>query len=314
MQALRAHPFFSSIDWKALWTDPAPPLEHGLVKKEHPLGKGDDPNWEDVGAVWDDLVGGDGKDNDEISWAADAERPPFLFGRRSMQRNGSPHSHEEGPMGEPTRYNLSIEPRHDDEDTATIIGHSSEVVPVDVPSHPRIPKRSGSGSSSSEGSPTEKLGATLENLVIDRGRNRVQTPLQGNVQLSDSDWYVLPSVCPFPTEFLQIHRSSIQLPGETIIFTSLVEARSLKRRASMLLSLSVAPIKPKMRQLILTSHRILCLKRQHKSRRAIAVKTEYLLSPPEKGKDKESRPVVTSVQSKGEREFVLLTVSLTARF
>ena len=66
MAALRAHSFFESVNWQTLWTDPAPPLEPGLVRREHPLGRGADQEWDDVGAAWDELVGDqDGGDDDD---------------------------------------------------------------------------------------------------------------------------------------------------------------------------------------------------------------------------------------------------------
>jgi 3-phosphoinositide dependent protein kinase-1 len=62
MEELRAHPFFAPIRWDTLWDDPAPPLETGLVRREP--APADD--WDDVGATWDQLVGGpDGSDEDE---------------------------------------------------------------------------------------------------------------------------------------------------------------------------------------------------------------------------------------------------------
>ena len=58
----------ASINWETLWTDPAPPLEAGLVKKEEWRNNGaaheqDEDEWEgrwgDVGAVWNTLIGED---------------------------------------------------------------------------------------------------------------------------------------------------------------------------------------------------------------------------------------------------------------
>lgn len=77
----------------------------------------------------------------------------------------------------------------------------------------------------------------------------------------------------------------------------------------MLLSLSVAPVKPKSRQLALTSQRILCLKRRDKPPPSVSVKQEFLLTPAGKLKDKDSRLVLTSVYPKSDVEFVLSSVS-----
>lgn len=112
MQALRLHSFFSTIDWSTIWTAPAPSLEAGLVKKDsHPLSMGTDVNtWDDVGAAWDDMVD-DGRDEDEISWASDAEDiaiDTFKLGTATsnvvrVAASGISRSYEGetvGPMGE----------------------------------------------------------------------------------------------------------------------------------------------------------------------------------------------------------------------
>jgi 3-phosphoinositide dependent protein kinase-1 len=198
MQALRNHPFFSSINWKTLWTEPAPPLESGLVKREHPL-VGHDQNWDDVGAAWDDIADCEESEDghgDGIKWADDADGPAYMI--RHGYGQGEPNTHiyveDVGPMDElPT---FSEVPRRMvnlvDEDAETVMGHGSperdvptttgEPAPIDVPVD------TGSSTSSSEGSPVEKLGAALEAIRIDRGRNRAQTPVQGNVRIPEIDW------------------------------------------------------------------------------------------------------------------------------
>jgi 3-phosphoinositide dependent protein kinase-1 len=94
------------------------------------------------------------------------------------------------------------------------------------------------------------------------------------------------------------------------VFQSSVEARYLRRRASRLLPLPVPASKSKARVLILTNRRLVCLKRRRKGTDEISVKSELALRPSEKlkDKDKESRGIVTGVERKGEREFVVLTV------
>ena len=101
MQALRSHPFFTGIDWKALWTMSAPSLEAGLVKKDQgPV----DRVWDDVGAAWDEMVDG-GRDDDEISWASDDERgEEFKFGKMEEMPNGGGYAEAVGPMGETRPY------------------------------------------------------------------------------------------------------------------------------------------------------------------------------------------------------------------
>ncbi|KAF7347173.1 Protein kinase domain-containing protein [Mycena venus] len=64
---LKSHPFFAWIAWKSLWDDVAPPIQAGLVKNDQPLVEGEDQDWEDLGAEWDDE-----EDSDGLSWASDA--------------------------------------------------------------------------------------------------------------------------------------------------------------------------------------------------------------------------------------------------
>ena len=203
MQALRDHPFFSTIDWKTLWTTPAPPLESGLVKREHPIA-GQDQDWDDVGATWDDIAGGSDEDDDEssdgIRWADDAVGPTYIIGGgpgRGRGHNGDLDS-EEGPTGEIPAYRsspLRME-RHEEEDAETVMGQDSPpsgtaaalgTEPIDVPNAQA--ENGSTGSSSGGSSPIEKLGAALEAIKMSRGRNRIPTPLQGNAT-PDIDWSV----------------------------------------------------------------------------------------------------------------------------
>lgn len=112
-------------------------------------------------------------------------------------------------------------------------------------------------------------------------------------------------------------RPLVLLPGETILFGSAVETRTLRRRASMLIPIPVAPIKAKPRQLILTTHRLVSLKRHHKGG-GTRIKLELTLRATdkrtEKEKEKEARSVVASVEPKGEREFVVITVRICHLF
>ena len=101
------------------------------------------------------------------------------------------------------------------------------------------------------------------------------------------------------------------LPDEHIIFNTLVEPGGPKRRASRLLAMAVAPKKHQQqrpRQLLLTTHRLLCVK--SKPGRAVQIRTELLVKPPSAGKDrdKDLRNLVSSIEPKGEREFVVITV------
>jgi 3-phosphoinositide dependent protein kinase-1 len=190
MQALRTHPFFSSIHWNTLWADPAPPLQAGLVKKERPLaGDGTGQNWADMGAVWDELVGCELRDTDEIAWASDGEGPRYeLINNNKQNGHASKGVREEGPMGEVPRYNNNPDrftfPMNDvknlDQDWEDRGGNPQKVVSRN--------SFAGSGSSSEE-SPVERVGAVLESATVKRGRDPALTPIQGN-NPPDCPWYV----------------------------------------------------------------------------------------------------------------------------
>jgi 3-phosphoinositide dependent protein kinase-1 len=202
MQALRDHPFFSSINWKTLWTEPAPPLESGLVKREHPLA-GQDQNWEDVGAAWDDIADceDEGDENgDGIRWADDAEGPAYIVrhGYGKGQKSSHSYSEEVGPMGEMPTFVKAARREHLDEDVETVMGDGSPEsgTAVEEPEPIDVPADTGSASSS-DSSPVEKVGTALGKMKIDRGRNRAQTPVQGNGHILDVNWYAsFHSFCP----------------------------------------------------------------------------------------------------------------------
>ncbi|KAJ6495552.1 kinase-like protein [Mycena vitilis] len=266
--ALKLHSFLSSIVWTSLWTDPAPPIEAGLVKKQHPLAQDQDRNWEDVGATWDELVK---NDSDEIEWSSDAEHPLPLNGRGSAI---APHT--------------------------TAVGPKDEIKPTAFPSHSAIdPPRDDSSSSShnsSSANGTDRLRDSMERLEIhssgrtspdgparrdsNRGRDRAPTPLRNNE--------------PDPLDF----GTALKLDaGEVVLFDSPVEARDPRRRASrLLLPISGPTVKPKRRHLVLTNQRLFCLKTD------MSIKSELVLRP-RKDKGKDYRGSVTDVQLRGEREF-----------
>lgn len=70
--------------------------------------------------------------------------------------------------------------------------------------------------------------------------------------------------------------------------------------------MAVTPRRLKSRELILTTHRLLCLKR--KPGRAVQVRTELFMTPSSE-KEKDGRHIISGVEPKGEREFVVMTVS-----
>jgi len=109
-----------------------------------------------------------------------------------------------------------------------------------------------------------------------------------------------------------------------MLFHAPVEETALKRRTSrLLLPLQVAQRKPKVRELALTSHRLVCLK-PLKNGRGVGIKAEFTLREAQgqgqlagssSGREKrpkgdEARGMVTGVERRGAKEFVLLTVRL----
>ncbi|KAJ6558558.1 kinase-like protein [Mycena vulgaris] len=292
--ALKSHPFFSSIVWTSLWTDPAPPIEPGLVKKEHPLAQGQDRNWEDVGAAWDELVGND--DSDGIEWSSDAEGPRRHNGHGDSTPN--PHTTDIGPKDE---IKLSAFPLVQDAASAQLVSND-----------PSRDDSSSSSHDSSSGNAVDRLRDSLERLEVrssgrtspdgparrdptrvemERGRDRAPTPLRNNE--------------PDPPDFATVLKL---LEGERIIFDSPVEARTRRRRASrILLPIGGPPVKSKRRHLVLTNRRLFCLKPN------MSIKSELVMRASDKAKDKgkDSRGVISTVELRGEREFIVMASSKT---
>ena len=111
-------------------------------------------------------------------------------------------------------------------------------------------------------------------------------------------------------------RASALAAGETMLFHAPVEETALKRRTSrLLLPLPVSQRKPKVRELALTSHRLLCLK-PLKSGRGVGIKADFGLreaQAPATGREKrakgeEVRGMITGVERKSPKEFVVMTV------
>jgi hypothetical protein len=105
-----------------------------------------------------------------------------------------------------------------------------------------------------------------------------------------------------------------------MLFHARVEETALKRRTSrLLLPLPVSQRKPKVRELVLTSHRLLCLK-PLKSGRGVGIKAQFGLreaQAPATGREKrpkgdEARGMITGVERKSAKEFVVMTVRVYA--
>ena len=194
MKALKSYPFFSSIDWATLWTTCAPTLESGLVKKEpRPANN----SWDDVGYNWDHVVTFP-RGHDEIPWAGEDEEE--LDQRTEHGYNSSSSAVQE----EETEGENSSNTSGDTEEkgateihlggqqlTAPVVVPTSKPIPVPAPPVQQDLFATGSTTSSSDGSPIEKLGAALEAALRGRTRN---TPTRGN-GLVDPDWSDLSRRC-----------------------------------------------------------------------------------------------------------------------
>ncbi|KAJ3713381.1 kinase-like protein [Lentinula raphanica] len=317
MPALRAHPFFGSIDWATLWTDPVPPIKAGLVQRQHPLAQGQDQNWEDVGASWDALVMDDddigAAANDGIGWADDAEGSFLLLRQRQFD---TPTSHLQ-PVEISLVSHLALEgPAEAQHGTFTSHEPStlSAVKSIDIPGRvaAESPPSGSPESSSDGGGSVERAVAGLqamkpfrfssdhiESIVEqERGRSRATTPIQGNIS-STAD---LPST-------LNLH------PNEVMLCRLSVEDYSMRRRrASRLLKpIPGAQIKPKVRELILTNFRLICFKKSKVPPTSVFVKMELFMKArdereKERKKDgKDVKGILESAQFKGDRDFVVLS-------
>ncbi|KAF8837304.1 hypothetical protein BDN67DRAFT_208317 [Paxillus ammoniavirescens] len=226
--------------------------------------------------------------------------------------------------------------------TAINPGQTPPSIAIPIPIRPTPNNPPGSGTSSSDGSLVDKtsVAPAIVAMELNRGRNRALTPIQGNGLLRDADWYVnfLWSQPARLRVSLRTSRVSLLLPGEIALYSTRVEARSPKRRGSRLrLPINVSPMRPKTRQLLLTTHRLLCLKQREEG--GVGLKTELNLRKgvsalamggekvsekekekskdkerdrereKDKEKEKEAKSIVESAERKGEREFVVLTVS-----
>ncbi|KAL0580335.1 serine/threonine protein kinase [Marasmius crinis-equi] len=306
--ALRSHSFLSGIDWENLWTGPAPPLEAGLVKREHPLAQGTDHNWEDVGATWDAMLQ-TGEPSDGIEWVPPSNgrqeqvivRPDVFQGH-----TGSPVDLAIGPFGEVRTVEATLP------DGSTLVSQSprSALSAKDSP----VSELSALQSPSSEAEDVEEVTQAMHALKRptsrlphdalisenERGRSKAMTPIQGN----------------FPK--LDLHSLLGLSQDESIVHRSSLEARSMRRRASRLLPIAGAQMKPKIRELFLTNRRLICVKTREKNPEDITIKSEFWLRPEkdklalngngkDKDKEKDGRVPVSSVEVKGEREFVVLT-------
>ena len=191
IKALKSHPMFATIDWATLWTAPAPTLESGLVKKEP---KPANSNWNQVEYEWDHAVTFP-RSHDEIPWAGEEDEELDQKTEHDYGSSSSAVMEEEETEIEGSS-NASADVEEDRREVETVDPgdqqpHAPPILPVSkpipVPASPVQQDQfaTGSATSSSEGSPIEKLSAALEAAL--RGRTRIQTPIQGS-GIADSNW------------------------------------------------------------------------------------------------------------------------------
>ncbi|PSR71767.1 hypothetical protein PHLCEN_2v12371 [Hermanssonia centrifuga] len=196
----------------------------------------------------------------------------------------STQQHSNGNESEPPDSGTEADEDRDTVSPTLDIPAAVRTQPIDVPFRPnglRDSYSTGSATSSSEGSPPS---GGLD-AVLERGRNRAQTPIQGNGPTHDDEEW-----------------SSLLLSGESVLFNTIVEKSALRRRASRLLAMAGAP-RRKTRELVLTDQRLMCVK--HKPGRPFELSSEWTLRPGEK--DKDLKHTIVGVEPKGEREIVVLT-------
>jgi 3-phosphoinositide dependent protein kinase-1 len=354
MQALRSHPFLSSIKWDTLWTDSSPALLPGLVVREHSLSSSNDHNWDDVGAAWDDLVDSDG-DSDGLDWVSEQEAA-LLQGLH----NDSP-LREDGPAGDLlSQYSHNgdsrkvcfdeashsiippIPPQTDDAPPTVIQGGQSylnDSSPTDsIVSPVPLSKAAGilnnrdgaagsSTASSSEGSPVERLGAVLDSMKLPfrAAGSRRSSPDKDTFKLSqpaqsgpiEDEAAARGRARDPPQSLVSITITGMLAPGESILHSGEVDAKAIRRRASRLIPLAVSPVKPKSRHLVLTNQRLICFKPRSRIKGQPSLKLELPLKAPASDKDvkdKDLKPYVSQVEAKGEREFVILTTTKSFTF
>lgn len=289
-------------------------MESGMFKRE-PLPY--DQNY-DVGLAWDDLV------NHDVPWPDDdgdfgTVDPrsytgyPFTGGGGDIgplddvgPLNGSSMPKDSVALSStPTANNVlttrgrpglptlpSVFTSVESATAETTFAKAKELSqPVPIPQ--RGSASTASTTSSSEGSPVEQLGNSLGDLDLNRGRDPSTTPIQ-LADTPDERWM------------------SLVQPGEGIIFHSPVELKSRRRRlTASLLPIPVPHNKPKIRHLVLTTQRLVCVKLKPDGK--ISIKAEALLRSAARQKDgkeekKDARPMINDVVAKGQKAFIVMTV------
>lgn len=320
MEALRKHPFFDSINWDTLWSDPAPPMEAGLVRKVHPSEHGID-----AGFAWDQLVGSSDSNDGNSPWEDESITGDDLMASRYPFAGAGD---EVGPLdivSPPERLAQHVAMI----DETELRGRAALPIPVSTASKAQHPDpinisppggtirgsiiSTGSTTSSSEGSPVGRLNSSMDAMTLaaeqGRGRDRAQTPIQLTTE-PDAKW------------------AAFLLPGEKLVFHGPVELKSRTRRlTATLIPIPATQNRPKIRHLMLTTQRLVCAKVKHG--RKISLKNEALLRPgvgigcgapgfaqgvgtEREKKERESKPVITSVLAKGQKTFIVMTVRCTS--
>lgn len=224
--ALKEHAFFKSISWDTLWSDPVPPLEAGIVKRDGGVNGFNDAY--DVGAEWDRLVGAAAEqEDDEAEYAGEAVNEV-----RPLSQGVVADSAVSGPIRNGRRYFPSLPPQS-----------PLSSAPVDVRD-----STSSSGGSTASGSPPDKLGGILESLSLSSRSRRASTT--SATFLSDpARWMPLLR----PSETPVFSSTVYKAPRRTFPRQLLPLAGSAKKALNL-------QAKDKALLLVLTKTRLLCLK------------------------------------------------------
>jgi len=231
----------------------------------------------DVGAEWERLVGAGVDDGDEHDDGAEG-----LEVHKTLKSVHQPWGvvADSGVAGLERDVRTRIPP-------ILPVEPSAYSAPLDVRD-----EASSSGGSSAGGSPTEKLGGIFESLVLSNRTRRPSTTSSSSIPFSNSfRWMPLLR----PSEVPVFSSTVYKVPRRTFPRQLLPLTGSAKKRSN-----AQSRDKEHLRLLVLTKTRLLCLK----ERDEVVVKCEALI-----GGQGSGNGVVTGVEEKGDRTFVVQTVS-----
>lgn len=267
MAALRAHPLFDGIVWDRLWTDPVPPLEAGLIKRAS-LEIDTELQQYDTSAEWADL-------GDAEAVADDIEE--YEPGPLPIGPNPQEHAFASYSVDSPTPTPASITHERPDEH-----------IPVFASPFPASPIETivaSPGNSPPSSPPSSRLTGFFDTLSLAARTRRSSSTSSTSTVLADSG------------KWMRLLR-----PSEVPVFSSCVLKAPRRSFSRHFLAAKPRENKSKVRLLVLTKTRLLCLKENDGD---VVLNNEVLIG----GQGSEnSNGVVTGVERVDEG-FVVQTVS-----